>query len=416
MELEELCRILKGAFRAHKWTMLLFCLASTAMAVGLSHVIPEKYKATALVLVRPQEHFGLSSRPRSDKEVLDLPASGSTLQVETPSKTYIEVIKSRAVAERIVRSLKLDEKTEEATNGVVGAAKQMVKKLIVAARDVVKYGRVISISPFEKAVQSLMRDLSLTAIRDTFVFEITFLASDPREAAAVANAAAEVFVEYRSLESESDAKGNRDFIETQLRETERKLADARKGLQAFKELHSTAAFEEERSEMIKSVVALEALREGTEVELSGLLREFTPANPKVSTLQGRKERLDEAIAESRKYLEELPAKEATLAELELGVRTLEATYEFVKIAFEEASLGESRRTSEIRVVSAATVPTYPVKPVKGYYGAVGLFLGLFAAVGLALGLELLDTRLKSVEDVERILMAPVLATAPKVKL
>jgi uncharacterized protein involved in exopolysaccharide biosynthesis len=413
MEFEELWRIFRGALDANKWMILLLCLSSTVTGVVLAYSIPEKYKATALVLVRPQEMIGLSPGQSSAKEVLELPASGSTMQVETPSKTYIEVIKSRAVAERIVRSLNLGQDEKEAAGEtLVSWLKSRVRELVYAAWDVVRYGRVIELSPFESAVRELMKNISLTAIRDTFVFQIAYLSGNPEEAAAVANEAAKVFVEYRSLDSEKDAKGNREFIERQMEETERELDEARRDLQVFKERHDTASFEEERTEMIKAIATFEVWLEETEVELSGLLEEFTPSNPKVAMLEGKKARLEKTIAQDREKLRELPEHEAELANLELHVRSLENTYETIRKEFEEARLRESRTESEIRVASPATVPTYPEKPIKGYYGGIAFVLALFTGVGLALLRELTDTRLRTIDDVERALDVPVLATTP----
>jgi uncharacterized protein involved in exopolysaccharide biosynthesis len=415
MELEELWRTIKSALGDNKWLILGLCVVSMATGVGISYAIPEKYSATALVLVRPQETLELSSGGSTDREVLNLPASGSTLQVETPSKTYIEVIRSRAVAERIVRSLGLDRLPAPPVSGFVGILKDRVRRAVDVARDLAMYGRIVEINPFERAVAELIANISLASVRDTFVFDITYVSGDPKQAAAVANAAAQVFVEYRSQDNERDAKGRREFVEKQLLETEQSLLDGRHDLRAYKERHKMASFEEERTEQIKAVAALEAQLEETEIELAGALQQFTPVNPVVTRLQGRKERLVETLGQTYTRLKELPKQEADLADLELRVRTLESTYEFLKKEFEQARFREASQTTEIRVVSPATVPTYPVKPIKVYYGALALLMGLLAGVGIALALELFDRRIRTGDDAVRVLDVPVLATLPRWK-
>lgn len=415
MEIEELWRTIKSALGDNKWLILGLCLVSTATGVGITYAIPEKYSATALVLVRPQETLELSSGGSSDREVLNLPASGSTLQVETPSKTYIEVIRSRAVAERIVRSLGLDRLPAPPVSGFIGVLKDRVRRIAYAARDLAMYGRIVEVAPFERAVAELIANISLASVRDTFVFDITYVSGDPKQAAAVANAAAQVFVEYRSQDSEREAKGRREFVEQQLMETEQSLLGSRRNLRAYKERHRMSSFEEERTEQIKAVAALEAQLEDTEVELAGALKQYTPANPAVTRLQGRKERLLETLGQAHAQLKELPQQEADLADLALRVRTLESTYEFLKKEFEQARFREASRTTEIRVVSPATVPTYPVKPIKVYYGAVALVMGLLVSIGIALMLEVFDARIRTADDAARVLSVPVLATLPRWK-
>jgi uncharacterized protein involved in exopolysaccharide biosynthesis len=102
MELARTWRLLM----ASRWSFLLLVLAATAAAVGISYAVPERYLATTLILVRPHEKLRLDQRS-SDKEILNYPVS-PLAPVDVPSRTYIEVIKSDALAERVVRSLDLD--------------------------------------------------------------------------------------------------------------------------------------------------------------------------------------------------------------------------------------------------------------------------------------------------------------------
>ena len=68
-------------------------------------VFPAKYAAIALVLVRPQQDVKVDSRVAS-KEFLDLPMGPAN--IETPSKTDIEIVKSSAFTGQLVQQLGLD--------------------------------------------------------------------------------------------------------------------------------------------------------------------------------------------------------------------------------------------------------------------------------------------------------------------
>ena len=85
---------------------------------------------------------------------------------------------------------------------------------------------------------------------------------------------------------------------------------------------------------------------------------------------------------------------------------------FIKRA-KETSVAGDLQSPIARVVDAAVVPTLPVKPKKLQIVAIALVLGLFVAVLAALLVDRLDNTLKSTQDVETRLKAPLLATLPK---
>jgi hypothetical protein len=61
------------------------------------YLIAECYEASALVLVRPEQAIKIDTN-KGDKEFLDFPVSHAAT-VETPSKTYIEIIKNPDLSE-----------------------------------------------------------------------------------------------------------------------------------------------------------------------------------------------------------------------------------------------------------------------------------------------------------------------------
>ena len=73
-----------------------------------------------------------------------------------------------------------------------------------------------------------------------------------------------------------------------------------------------------------------------------------------------------------------------------------------------AGVGENN----ISIVDAATTPLVPFKPSLKKNLAIALALGLFLGIGLAFLLETLDDTIKTAEDVERRIGAPVLSLIP----
>src|SRR5688500_9213202 len=110
MELSKYCRII----RAYKVMIVILSLSALATSTALTYVLPERFQASSIVLVRPHEKLNVSQN-MAGKEILDFPVS-QLAPIDAPSKTYIEVIKSRAVVEKIVRTLGLDAKKRVPTD------------------------------------------------------------------------------------------------------------------------------------------------------------------------------------------------------------------------------------------------------------------------------------------------------------
>lgn len=71
---------------------------------------------------------------------------------------------------------------------------------------------------------------------------------------------------------------------------------------------------------------------------------------------------------------------------------------------------EMEKISNISVVQAATYPVKPVRPKKALNLALGLFLGIFGALGLAFFSEYMAQDLSTPESAEKRLSIPVLVT------
>ena len=84
----------------------------------------------------------------------------------------------------------------------------------------------------------------------------------------------------------------------------------------------------------------------------------------------------------------------------------------IAAVFEE-NIGEIMNVVEnISVLSPAGVPNFPVEPNPVMNMAIGLVVGMMAGVGLVFVIEYLDTRIKSEEDIEKIIGVPVLGAVP----
>jgi uncharacterized protein involved in exopolysaccharide biosynthesis len=418
VELLDLLKLL----RKHARIIALLCLsAAITTFLLMTFLTREAYETKALVLVRPDRNIQLSST-QDNKELLNFPVTG---KIETSSNTYIEVIKSRAMAERLVRLLRLDAKLgaksqpggEPSTTGTdVASASGRWRSMMAVIIQTLKYGRFIgTLSPFETAVRDVQKNLSVSSVPDTYLFEVIYRADHPQEAADVVNTAADLFLELMNEIDSAQTQRNLQFTEARLRDSERDVTAARRALGNFKDKNSTISLKDEIEREIETTSSWQRDLERIEVRLAGLLKELTPENPKVEVVQAEKDRLLLALADRRHRASALAEKERQLAALALDIRVAEDVYQVIKKEFEQSRLRADKTTSEIKVVARAIPPLFPVDRRRMLYMLGALLMSVVVGSGVALVIEYLHNRPATVESVERTLQLPVLATLPRVR-
>jgi len=142
------------------------------------------------------------------------------------------------------------------------------------------------------------------------------------------------------------------------------------------------------------------------------------------TAQGYLESLDTELssidAELSRFsgeLQTIPARELEFARRQRQQELLEELYTLLQTRLKEAEIADAVEPTNIRILDTALVPDRPVapSPLKNLVlaGAFGLLLG----VGLAMGLESLDTKVRTEDDAASLSGGvPVLGTIPRIRL
>lgn len=416
MEILEYLQIVK------KYTtmIVLLCVFATSSTFLLTFLVTEVYEASALLLVKPYENISIADKKGNDKEILNFPVGGGISKAELVTNTYIEIIRSRAIAEKVVRLLQWEVEKPEAPaetpyEKLKSYFKKTLKEFVFTIKQIAKYGRVLKPpSPFEKAVERFQNNISLEAIKDTYEFEIKFAAEDSQEAAAAANAAARLFIEYMAEMNLHTTKQPLEYLEQRVQESTKELAEARRALREFKAKNQTISFKDETTEEIKLISDLEKELEKTDVRLAGYLQQLMPANPKVQSVQAEKERLLSALTQRKNKINELPDKERQLNTLIANVNSAEEIYRLISKEYEATRIraGNYLR-EELELVSPAVPPLYPSKPIRFKYVSAALALAILVGIGLPFFFVYMNTTLQKIEDVERVLQLRVLATLPQ---
>ena len=177
-------------------------------------------------------------------------------------------------------------------------------------------------------------------------------------------------------------------------------------------------------------------------EYSDALAQYGPNFPKVLRLQSQIKEL-EATADKEKqnilnglesdYREarqhearlvealdqrktEANAMSEKLVEYNILKREAEANktlYDGLLTKLKEANISVGLKSSNIRLVDPAMIPSYPARPAKARNLALAFLVGLVGGIGLALLREYLDNTVKTPDDIETLARLPSLAVVPQ---
>jgi capsular exopolysaccharide synthesis family protein len=88
-------------------------------------------------------------------------------------------------------------------------------------------------------------------------------------------------------------------------------------------------------------------------------------------------------------------------------------YDGLLTKLREAGVSAGLRSSNIRIVDPAMVPSYPSRPAKARNVALAFVIGLVGGIGLALMREYMDNTVKTPDDIEKLARLPSLAVVPQ---
>lgn len=194
---------------ARRYVVLAGLGLTVAAAVGFTLLLPDEYDATATVVVTFRD-------PQA--QMLPVELSPSYMA------TQLDVVQSQAVALKVVDRLKLAESPlareswQQATEGKGSIRHWLADRL----------GTNLTVEPG----------------RESRVISITFSGSEPRFAAAIANAFAEAYVDTNLELSVGPARRDAAWLDTQLEPLRQRLDDAQARLSAFQREHGIFANDE----------------------------------------------------------------------------------------------------------------------------------------------------------------------------
>jgi succinoglycan biosynthesis transport protein ExoP len=422
IDLRQILSVLK------KWRNLIIVmtiLCGFAAGILSWFVLPPIYQSQTLLMVT-QATDKLQAVPTNtgDGDLDNVVNNVSRLPVLTMS-TYLGQLKSETLMNRIIKDLDLD--------------------------------------PEQYTPAALAGMIEAQVVKDSNLIEVKVTSPDAVLASRIANTLCDEYLKLMTEKNQEQMTRSMVFLDKQKKLNDEQLTKAEDKLKEFQSLpRGVAVLEAEFAKMSEDAVTARSTLKNTAVEIHQLSASINVINqeltvtPKIISVEHYNENtgntykseevnplyisLSQQLAEKKAALaekqgqmealtyqvesmsNELDGQQADLAakkleqdKLQSEVDRLKKTSDTLAQKGTETQIAKSIDLGDtsVVVVSAASIPTTPVKPNKTLNVAIALVLGLMIFTLLAFFLEYLDNTLKTPDDVNRELELPVLGMIPK---
>jgi len=394
-------------------------------------------------------------------------------------QTQYELLQSRTLARRVIDQLGLRTSPTFAPD----SESSYVHDSLAALKSMLSGGDSGTDEEKGRDFETLfLEKLIVTPVKNSRLVRVEFESPDPQEAAAVANAVAENYVNTtleRRYEASSYAK---TFLEERIQQVRANLEDSERRLIDYAKEREIINLDDKLDiqmnllkDMSKEQVTAESERIAAEAEYqqiaksgSGMtagalespviqtlkerqaeltaqyqdkLKIFKPGYPEMQQIQQRIAEIERQIAaesatigaaarstyeaklqqeakitarinEIKSEILALQDRSTDYQTLKREVDTNRQLYDGLLQRMKEVGVVAGIGTNNISIVDAAEIPLEKYKPNLKKNLAIAIALGLFGGIALAFLLETLDDSVKSTDEVERRIGAPVLSLIP----
>ncbi len=452
--------------RRHKWRIIGFVFAAVIAVLLYSLQLTPIYESQATLEIENQT------------QMFEVGTSGvqfDTRNFDTVVATQMELIDSPAIAQAVIRELRLD-RNPDFTPALRSKGK--------GPRDRATPG---VLSPAQAANSDLPPRLPGLTVRrrpETYLIEVSYRNPNPELASAIANATAQAFVQQGFQNRSQSAAELTKWLNIQLDTLRASLERAQQKLVAFEKEHNIVNPEDrtnilnvqlQKLQEVLSTTQAERLQkesayrtleaggmeslaisgqgeplmrlaerlENLESGLAEAAERYGPNHPAYKRQEAlvarakaqlettrqkvikrikadyeqalaREKVLNEAATEQKEELNRLSARVVEYGILKRDAESQAKLYDELLKKVNEASINASIKATNLRLAGLAVPPSEPVYPRVKLYVLLALLLSTTAAVGVALASDYLDRTLRSGEQVEQWLSVPVLANLPRV--
>jgi tyrosine-protein kinase Etk/Wzc len=244
-----------------KWVMIatfLIVLSTTVLYTFLSKPV---YEAISMVLVDAKGRDG-------QLPFLDITGTATTTKITNE----LETLKARSTTEAVAQAL--------LTMTYIDPLKKRFIPIIRAGVDGdpvdMKDSVILVADRLEKAVD-------FTPVKESDIIRIAVRSHDPVEAALVANTYTRVYTDRNMLASRIKSRAIREFLQSQMESKHENLDSTENALQTYMRTSGVVSLDDETKKVVEQLSALEASRDGIEVDIKSRLKTLNSYRQELAT-------------------------------------------------------------------------------------------------------------------------------------
>jgi len=398
-----------AVIRRNKWSILSLAMLVSFLTVLIVYSITPVYKATASLLIESQQ-------PK-------LPSIESIYGLAGKDKQYyltqLQVLNSRRLAEQVIAEMKLDTSPEflpkEGGFISIGSLKSWVSTQLALLLHGDEETEVVEDHTLDLVVEDFQGRLTSALVKDTQVITLTFESESPAQAAAVANALANVYIDDQLAWRVDKTRKATRWMEQRLKVLKQKLKNSEQLLQSYKEKHGLIDVHG-----VNTLAAQELDELGTQLitarsKYNETSKRYGSMHPRLIAARSELRQAKNALARGKAKLQNISRKAVKLREFERQVESNKQLYDTFLSSLKEANQAIDLQAGNARISDLAVAPLEPFKPEKGLIVALAFFTSLMLGVLLAFLTEALDKTFKGTSDLEEKLGQPILGLLPIIK-
>jgi len=346
-------------------------IAAMLVAAAISMVLPPVFKASTKLLPPQQAQSGAAALLSQLGGMAGAVAGGAGLK--NPSETYVSMLKSRTIADRLIQRFDLmkayDLESQE------GTRKKLAENTVV------------------------------TSSKDGLI-NIEVEDENKAQVAKIANAYVEELLKLNRVLAVTEAAQRRLFFERQLELSKNNLANAEMALKRALNTRGVVSVDIESRAVVETMARLRAQISAKEIELNSMEAFVTASNP---TYRRAQEQLNSLRAELKQMeTGRAPASDGSAGSDQQGglesvkilrdVKYYQMLYELLAKQYEAARLDEAKDASVIQVLDPALEPERRSKPRRSIIVLVTGVCAFILAAMLAVFLEFRAAAMKDPES------------------
>ncbi|MCX5853873.1 MAG: polysaccharide biosynthesis tyrosine autokinase [Deltaproteobacteria bacterium] len=217
----------------HQWTILTIFAVIVVSVVIFSFTATPIYKATTRIIIEKE-----NPKVVSFQEVMSIDSSGMDYY-----QTQYKLIESRAVANEVIKRLKLDQNEEFVPKpGFFSDIWETVISPITYVKSLLKTETPVPsaleeglVEPYSPLVDPFIKQVKVSPIRNSRLVDLSFEAKDPVLAAKIANTVARAYI-HLSLQTKLKATSDAvNWLNQQVEQEKKKVEQAEQALLKYKQ-------------------------------------------------------------------------------------------------------------------------------------------------------------------------------------